>query len=197
MTAVDRLKADPFAFYAQAILRLRAIDPVDADHTAAWKGSAVHEVFEHWLQQDDCAPDKLRSRAERLLAGEAIHPMLRALWAPRLLEAIDWIAAHGAREPGQRASSAGGGSDRRTPLAGIVVHGRADRIDRLADGGIAVVDYKTGAAADPEGDRRRLPPPARAARSDRPRRRVRGRERRSPRLRILVADPPQGQLRHG
>ena len=38
VTAVDRLKADPFAFYAQAILKLRAIDPVDADHTARVEG---------------------------------------------------------------------------------------------------------------------------------------------------------------
>ena len=49
VTAVDRLKADPFAFYAQAMLGLRTLDPVDADHSAAWKGTAVHEVLEQWL----------------------------------------------------------------------------------------------------------------------------------------------------
>ncbi|MGE5563386.1 MAG: PD-(D/E)XK nuclease family protein [Bacillota bacterium] len=144
VTSVDRLKADPFAFYASSILKLRAEDPVDADHTARWKGEAVHKVFEEWLRHDDCHPDKLRTRAERLLADEAIHPMLRALWAPRLLEAIDWIAelertnqAHGrkpleAEIPGE------------TALSGITVHGRVDRIDRLPDGGLAIVDYKTG-----------------------------------------------------
>ena len=106
-------------------------------------------MFEEWLQHDDCDPDKLRPRAERLLQDEAIHPMLRALWAPRLLEAIDWIAEHGAREPG------GGPAARSRPkstgeaaVAGVMVHGRADRIDRLADGGLAIVDYKTGTAAD-------------------------------------------------
>jgi len=145
VTSVDRLKADPFAFYAQAILRLRSLDPVDADHSAAWKGTAVHQVLQEWLQHDDCNPDKLRSRAERLLQDEGIHPMLRALWAPRLLEAIDWIAGL------ERQNQAAG----RLPLkaevtgeaaiAGITVHGRADRIDRLNDGGIAIIDYKTGA----------------------------------------------------
>src|SRR5205823_7187778 len=78
VTAVDRLKADPFSFYAQAILKLRALDPVDADHTARWKGIAVHAVLEQWLQQDECDPEKLRPRAERLLKDSAIHPMLRA-----------------------------------------------------------------------------------------------------------------------
>jgi ATP-dependent helicase/nuclease subunit B len=145
VTSVDRLQADPFAFYAQAILKLRSIDPVDADHTAAWKGSAVHEVFEHWLREDECDPDQLRPRAERLLGDEAIHPMLRALWAPRLLEAIDSLAQL------ERANRAEG----RRPLAaeitgealisGVTVYGRVDRIDRLADDRIAVIDYKTGA----------------------------------------------------
>ncbi|NUT00621.1 MAG: double-strand break repair protein AddB, partial [Sphingomonas sp.] len=91
VTSVDRLKADPFAFYAQAILGLRRLDAVDADHSAAWKGTAVHAVLEHWLLEDECDPAKLRPRAELLLAADTIHPMLRALWAPRLMEAINWV----------------------------------------------------------------------------------------------------------
>src|SRR5260221_13286871 len=78
VTAVDRLKADPFAFYAQSILRLRPIDPVDADHTARWKGEAVHKALQDWQEHDQCDPDKLRPRAEQLLRDQAIHPMLRA-----------------------------------------------------------------------------------------------------------------------
>jgi ATP-dependent helicase/nuclease subunit B len=145
VTAVDRLKADPFAFYAQAILKLRAIDPVDDDHTARWKGTAVHQVLQDWQQHDDCDPGRLRPRTERLLQDEAIHPMLRALWAPRLLEAIDWIAEMERRNQalGRRPLTAEATGE--TALAGIVVHGRVDRIDRLAGGGLAIIDYKTGA----------------------------------------------------
>jgi len=144
VTSVDRLKADPFAFYANSILKLRAEDVVDADHTARWKGEAVHKVFEEWLIHDECNPDKLRTRAERLLADEAIHPMLRALWAPRLLEAIDWIADM------ERENQANGRRPLKAeikgtaPLGGVIVEGRADRIDRLPDGGLAIIDYKTG-----------------------------------------------------
>ena len=144
VTAVDRLKADPFAFYAQAILKLRAIDPVDADVSPRWKGTAVHQVFQLWLEDDDCAPETLRPRAEALLRDGGIHPMLRALWAPRLMEAIDWIAAleQANRAEGRRPLAAE--ADGEAVVAGVTVYGRADRIDRLAGGGLAIVDYKTG-----------------------------------------------------
>jgi ATP-dependent helicase/nuclease subunit B len=101
-------------------------------------------VLQHWLEQDDCDPDKLRARAEELLRDEAIHPMLRALWAPRLLEAIDWIAnvERENRDKGRRPIKAEIKGE--APIAGVTVHGRADRIDRLADGGLAIIDYKTG-----------------------------------------------------
>ena len=145
VTAVDRLKADPFAFYASAILKLKALEPVDADHTARWKGSAVHDVFDLWQKHDDCDPAKLRPRAEQLLQDEAIHPMLRALWAPRLLEAIDWIAGMERRNQANGRMPLEAEIQGEAVLAGIIVEGRADRIDRLADGGLAIIDYKTGA----------------------------------------------------
>ena len=144
VTSVDRLKPDPFAFYAQAILKLRELDQVDADHTARWKGDAVHKVFERWLREDECDPEKLRPRAQALLEDDTIHPMLRALWAPRLLEAIDWMAAleSANRAEGRRPLAAEASGE--TVLSGIIVHGRADRIDRLPGNGLAIVDYKTG-----------------------------------------------------
>lgn len=144
VTQVDRLKADPFAFYAQRMLGLRPLDAVDEDHSARWKGNAVHKVLEDWLKEDDCSPEKLLPRAEALLRGSTIHPMLRALWAPRLLEGIKWI------EEQERDDQAEGRRPLRaeisgeTEIDGVVVHGKADRIDALPGGGLAIVDYKTG-----------------------------------------------------
>jgi ATP-dependent helicase/nuclease subunit B len=146
VTAVDRLKADPFAFYAREILRLPSLDPVDADHSAAWKGSAVHEVLQRWLDEQDCDPDKLMALTEALLAGETIHPMLRALWAPRLIEAIHWVEAQERdnRDDGRRplAAECKGSAE----IAGVRLRGRADRIDLVREGALAIVDYKTGKA---------------------------------------------------
>jgi ATP-dependent helicase/nuclease subunit B len=144
VTEVDRLKADPFVFYARRMLGLSALDPVDADPGPAWRGSAVHETLEAWMKEDDCDPARLRARAEALLAGHAAHPVVRALWQPRLLEAIDWIAAemaknHAVGRRPLRAEAFG-----TCKLGEVELYGIADRIDRLPDGGLAIVDYKTG-----------------------------------------------------
>ena len=66
VTEVDRLKADPFAFYARRILRLHRLDPVDADPTAAWRGSAVHKILEEWMKS--YTPEELfgNPQSERL-----------------------------------------------------------------------------------------------------------------------------------
>ena len=144
VTQVDRLKADPFAFYARAMLRLKPLDPVDADQSAAWKGSAVHKVLEQWFDEDQCDPDRLIDRARAFIAGDAIHPMLRALWQPRLLEAIDWVAAQERSNRADGRKPAAAETDGKCAVGGVTLHGRADRLDRLADGRLAIVDYKTG-----------------------------------------------------
>ena len=144
VTDLDRLKADPFAFYARTMLRLGALEPVDADQTAAWKGSAVHDVLDAWFKQDDCDPSALAERARRLIEGDDIHPMLRALWGPRLEEAIAWVATAIAADRMEDRRPIAAECDGVAQVAGIELKGRADRIDRLADGRLAIVDYKTG-----------------------------------------------------
>jgi ATP-dependent helicase/nuclease subunit B len=144
VTKLDRLKADPFAFYADAMLKLRSWDAVDADPSAAWRGSAVHAVFEAWIKHDDCDPAKLRPRAEALLAETAAHPVLRTLWAPRLLEAIDWVAEEVAKDLAEGRRPIAAEIKGRIDIDGIRLEGTVDRIDRLPDGSLAIVDWKTG-----------------------------------------------------
>jgi ATP-dependent helicase/nuclease subunit B len=150
VTEVDRLKADPFAFYARKMLRLSSLDAVDADPSAAWRGSAVHKVLEAWMKEDDCDPGRLRPRAETLLQESSAHPLMRALWQPRLLEAIDFIA-----EAVERNRAAGrlplrAEVEGETTLSGVTLKGIADRLDRLAGGELAIIDYKTGNPPGPK-----------------------------------------------
>ncbi len=126
---------------------VRRIDPVDADHSAAWKGTAVHKVLEEWLSEDDCDPDKLMARARALLVSETIHPMLRALVAaaPDGGDPLDRGAGkRRTRRSGRRPIAAEKKGE--ANIAGVLLHGKADRIDRFEVGGIAIVDYKTGKA---------------------------------------------------
>lgn len=140
VTDVDRLKADPYAFYAKRMLRLRALDPVDADPSAAWRGTAVHDVLEKWAKLDDCAPDRLEPRVLAML-GQA-HPMMRALWQPRLIEAVRWIVRELAARPARRVIAVE--REGRIEVAGVTLTGKFDRIDAMGDGTIGIVDYKTG-----------------------------------------------------
>jgi ATP-dependent helicase/nuclease subunit B len=153
-------------FLRQAILKLRALDPVDADHTAAWKGTAVHEVLEQWLKQDDCDPAKL-GRAPRRCSPTRHPPDAARLVAPRLIEAIDWIAAGAptAREkaarprpPNQKFGEA--------EIAGVTLTARstASTGSPTAAGDRRLQDRQGRRA---EGGRRRLRAAARPARPDR------------------------------
>lgn len=148
VTALDRLRSDPYQFYAGAILRLRSLDLLDAEPTAAWKGEVVHRVLERWHKAGGRAGELLALAAEELKEMRA-HPLVRSLWWPRLSRGLEWIDAEiaGLERQGRRVlvSEAKGEME----YLGVRVHGRADRIDQLADGTLAVVDYKTGGPPTP------------------------------------------------
>ncbi|NKJ41671.1 double-strand break repair protein AddB [Novosphingobium sp. SG720] len=143
VTALDRLRSDPYQFYASAILGLRRLDPPDADPTPAWRGTAVHVILEEW-HQAGAPPGELVPLAERKLAEMSAHPFMRSLWRPRLTAALAWIEAEQERllDEGRAVAAFECWGD--TTVDGIRIFGRADRIDRLPDGTLAVVDYKTG-----------------------------------------------------
>lgn len=147
VTDVDRLKADPYAFYAKRILGLTQFDTVDADPSAAWRGTAVHDILERWAREDACALDKLHDRARAMFDGA--HPMQRALWRPRLMEAIDWIVAQMGRNIDAGRTVLAVEQSGEIAIAGVTLTGKFDRIDRLPDGALAVIDYKTGKPPSP------------------------------------------------
>ena len=144
VTEVDRLKADPFAFYARRMLGLGVLDAVDADPSAAWRGTAVHDVLHQWFVVDGGAPERLLPRAHAMLAQA--HPLLRALWQPRLIEAIGWIARTMVEQGVEGRHVLAAELEGRIEIAGVTLKGKFDRIDRLADDTLAIVDYKTGKA---------------------------------------------------
>ncbi|WP_395394464.1 PD-(D/E)XK nuclease family protein [Novosphingobium sp. BL-8A] len=143
VTGLDRLRGDPYEFYANAILGLSRLDALDAEPSAAWKGEVAHLVMERWHKAGEPV-DGLHMIAQQVLVEKNAHPLMRALWWPRLSAALDTfrdlVLAH--KTHGRRVIATEARGEMR--YREIRVHGRADRLDRLADGKLAVVDYKTG-----------------------------------------------------
>jgi ATP-dependent helicase/nuclease subunit B len=143
VTAIDRLRSDPYQFYASSILRMRALDPLDAEPSAAWKGQVVHKVLERWHRSGGGAGELLAIASEELDQMRA-HPLVRSLWWPRLQRGLEWIDAEVSRLLGEGRRVLVSEQDGEMTWQGVKVYGRADRIDQLEDGSLAVVDYKTG-----------------------------------------------------
>jgi len=143
-TALDRLRSDPYQFYASHIMRLKRLESIDEEPTPAWRGSAVHQILQDWYVEHKAASGTLIPLAEQRLKELSGHPFMRGLWQPRLLAALEWLEAETQmlRDEGREiAVVEHKGSIR---VTGVELSARADRIDRLANGELAIVDYKTG-----------------------------------------------------
>ncbi|MBC7506897.1 MAG: double-strand break repair protein AddB [Sandarakinorhabdus sp.] len=151
VTDVDTLIADPFAYYARTMLKLRALEPLDQDPTAATRGTRIHDVMERWIGGGGGSMERLQQLTEAMLLAEGKQfPLLRALWAPRARRALHWAGeqVHAREQLGWQPLAAEA-SGVLTLTNGITIEGRADRVDRDAEGRLAIIDYKTGKAPTP------------------------------------------------
>jgi len=143
VTALDRLLGDPYQFYASEVLGLRGLDDLDADSTPAWQGTLAHDILQKWHEARVSNPKAdIIAAAEKVFSEKNVHPLLRGLWSPRLFAALEWVAETiEAQQDREVVSVERKGSMKHK---GVRVYGRADRIDRLADNSLAIIDYKTG-----------------------------------------------------
>jgi len=139
-TALDRLRGDPYQFFAGKIMQLQALDGLDAPPSPAWQGEVAHQILEEWHKADPKPP--IVEIMKRVFEERNVHPLMRGLWQPRLERALEWVehevAGYGDREV--VAVEAWG----EMHVDGVRIHGKIDRLDRYADGTLAIVDYKTG-----------------------------------------------------
>ena len=144
VTGVDQLARDPFAFYASKILRLSELDPLSSGPDAKWFGTRIHRLLEDW-QRAGMTEVALEKELEALEADPALDALARAFWLPRIMPSLRWAAetVWAAREERWPVATEARGA---MVTGGIRLHGKADRIDQLADGRLAIVDYKSGSA---------------------------------------------------
>lgn len=143
-TALDRLLGDPFQFYAGQIMRLRELEAIDDEPGPKWQGTTAHKILERWHEawrSDPATP--IAPIMNAVMEAENAHPLLRALWEPRLLAALEWVASE-VRASDREVLAVEENAKGRFEFDGVTVHGKPDRIDRTPGGGVAIVDYKTG-----------------------------------------------------
>lgn len=152
VTQLDTLLRDPYSIYARFVLGLKALDPLDEDIGAATLGSVVHEVLESFVNavNDDFGAlnkESLLNCVEKVLSCYKERPQVELIWSPRLEQMADWIVEMEVQRrqkvaevlAEQDVSACFSSGD-----ATLEVRARIDRLEHDGEGGVSLVDYKTG-----------------------------------------------------
>ena len=145
---------DPYALYAEKILKLKPLDAIDADPNAAERGTIIHHILELFLkrfpdQLPDDSLDKLLSIGHSVFENHLSRPGVRAFWWPRFKRIAQWFVDY------EQSNRAQGKTALAVEVMGkmpidywaddvFTLTAKVDRIDQLLDGSLHVIDYKTG-----------------------------------------------------
>ena len=152
VTKIETWIADPYSIYARDILRLKALDPVDADPSAAERGSIIHAILDAFVcKHGDALPPDAEERLLALgragFAAAGAQPGVLAFWWPRFERIARWfLDTEQARRPVLQplATEVNGVLDLEGPVGRFRLTAKADRIDRSEAGTLEIIDYKTG-----------------------------------------------------
>ncbi|NSX53596.1 double-strand break repair protein AddB [Parasulfitobacter algicola] len=150
VTRFKTLVRDPYAIYAQYVLRLKQLDPLHRQPDAPLRGTILHDVFEQFVanNQDETreqAKSRLIAIADQVLMEQAPWPASRRIWRAKLIRVSDiFLDGEDVRRIlGHPVALEKSG---RADLRGLdfTITAKADRIDRSPTGSVYVYDYKTG-----------------------------------------------------
>jgi ATP-dependent helicase/nuclease subunit B len=155
VTEIEHWLRDPYTIYAKHILKLAALDDVDATPGAADRGTIIHESlgnFSHAFAErwPDKPLDELLALGRQAFAPYDDYPEAKAYWWPRFERIARWFITW---EIDRRKNILTLHSEIRAEFdvtPSFKLSGVADRIERRSDGTYAILDYKTG---QPPGDR--------------------------------------------
>ena len=152
VTQIETWLRDPYAIYARHVLRLKPLDPLDAETGPMDRGRAMHEILEQFIREtgEGFPPNpvaRLIGISEEVFARYGIPQATLAVWRPRFARAAAWFVEDERRRRPDILRSfleIKGRLVIEAPTGDFILTGRADRIDELRAGGAAVIDYKTG-----------------------------------------------------
>ncbi|MBO0741830.1 MAG: PD-(D/E)XK nuclease family protein, partial [Hyphomicrobiaceae bacterium] len=154
-TTIERWIANPYAIFAERILRLEALPALGRQPDAALRGQIVHEALNRFAQRfPDRLPEEIGAELAAIAAAAleelAASPRVAAFWAPRFGRFAQWFAdTERARRAGTRATLAEveGAMVLAGKIGPFTLKARADRID-VGENGLIICDYKTGNVSD-------------------------------------------------
>ena len=147
----------PFRAFAQHRLGAASLDAPTLGLDAAERGSLMHKVLEcFWRETEDSAAlnrlgdAQLDERIERAVSTAIAERSRQLEWQPQL-SAIErqrlarqvrrWLWLEQERAP---FTVAGLEQKQRLSLGDLTIETKIDRVDRLEDGRLVIIDYKTG-----------------------------------------------------
>jgi len=154
VTRIETLRRDPYAIYAEYILRLKALEAVERDMRPRETGMAWHAALEEFVEAYPSGALPPHARDHLLSIAKARFALLRddpafALQWPNIEKGLDFFLAF---ERMTRPAIAQIWVERQGAVEVTLASGtpfklsaRADRIDALNSGGARLVDYKSGA----------------------------------------------------
>ncbi|TXH90807.1 MAG: PD-(D/E)XK nuclease family protein [Rhodoferax sp.] len=150
-SAYDDLRTCPYRFFALRILGLQSDDELEQDVDKRDFGVWLHEVLSRFHRQLALAGDADRARQSELLdaAADAVSKVQGLAHAEFLPFMASWPAVRDHYLGWLQAHQAAGYAFEQSELArerswqGVRLQGRLDRVDRQAQGGVLVLDYKT------------------------------------------------------
>lgn len=149
LTRISLLIRDPYAIYCRYVLRLKRLDPLRHEPDAALRGQILHKILETFVRERPAGESLPAAKARLMETAAAIldrmvpWPAARALWLARLARAADFFLSIDGRDGGTPVVLEKAGGVTLAPLD-FRLTGTPDRIDRLPDGRLHILDYKTG-----------------------------------------------------
>ena len=149
VTGVETLMRDPYAVYAKHILRLKALDAINAEAGANEFGSRVHAIIAEFITQNQKNDDleTLLDIGKKYLFDEKIAASIQAFWWSNFVSiAQSFISAQESRQDNIKETfcEIKGSLSFDAPFAPFELYAIADRIDVLKDNSLEIIDYKTG-----------------------------------------------------
>ena len=147
VTRVDRLQRDPYSVWAEDVLGLKQVDVLSAPMASNLSGTAIHAAVEAFELEDgpkdrETLLERFRQALERQGLPLAEWLGRQAIWQVVADWYLQWRAGRNLAHPPWL--------ERRgrwtVEIAGapFTLSATADRIERTQEGGLIIVDFKTG-----------------------------------------------------